>query len=164
MNPALKLKSIEMCITLATACFQRTGIVLFNVFYSLVVACLLISIVLGVLFHSFSYLNVGICTVLLIIPVIIYDFMIKQLKDSLARFGWGKKLTLTSEHFSWQWENKVITTDPWQTFYCLQKRKLLWLLYFNKAVILYLPTDQLPPEAQAFILQKLTEHNVPIIS
>jgi hypothetical protein len=27
----------------------------------------------------------------------------------------------------------------------------------------YIPTDQLPPEAQAFILQKLTEHNVPII-
>jgi hypothetical protein len=44
----------------------------------------------------------------------------------------------------------------------LQKRKHLWLLYLDKALILYLPTDQLSPEAQAFILQKLTEYNVPI--
>lgn len=96
-------------------------------------------------------------------PVVFLLFLVKQLKNSLARFGWGKKLTLTSEYFSWQWENKVITTAPWQTFYCLQKRKHLWLLYLDKALILYLPTDQLSPEAQAFILQKLTEHNVPII-
>ncbi|MCX5920187.1 MAG: YcxB family protein [Candidatus Melainabacteria bacterium] len=95
-------------------------------------------------------------------PVVFLLFLVKQLKNSLARFGWGKKLTLTSEHFSWQWENKVITTAPWQTFYCLQKRKHLWLLYLDKALILYLPTDQLPAEAQAFILQKLTEYNVPI--
>lgn len=95
-------------------------------------------------------------------PVLFLLFSVKQLENSLARFGWGKKLTLTSEHFSWQWENKVITTAPWQTFYCLQKSKKLWLLYIDKRLSLFLPTDQLPAEAQAFILKKLTEHNVPI--
>jgi hypothetical protein len=78
------------------------------------------------------------------------------------RFGLGKTLTLTLDLFSWQWKNKVTISAPWQTFYRLQKSEKLWLLYVDKKLALFLPTDQLPPEAQAFILQKLTEYNVPI--
>ena len=55
------------------------------------------------------------------------------------------------EHIQWRWTFKLV------------KNKSIWILFSSKKYALYLPTDQLSPEAQAFILQKLTEHNVPII-
>jgi hypothetical protein len=60
------------------------------------------------------------------------------------------KNTVFYEHIQWRWTVKLV------------KDQSRWILFSSKEGGLYLPTDQLSPEAQAFILQKLTEHNVPI--
>jgi hypothetical protein len=60
------------------------------------------------------------------------------------------KNTVFYQHIQWRWTFKLV------------KNKSIWVLFSGKKSALYLPTDQLPAEAQAFILQKLTEHNVPI--
>ena len=54
------------------------------------------------------------------------------------------------QHIQWRWTFKLV------------KNKSIWTLFSSKESALFLPTDQLPAEAQAFILKKLTEHNVPI--
>ena len=54
------------------------------------------------------------------------------------------------QHIQWRWTFKLV------------KNKSIWTLYSSKERALLFPTDQLSPEAQAFIIQKLTECNVPI--
>jgi len=62
-------------------------------------------------------------------------------------------------------KNNLLVVDNayWRWIKRLQKGKQFWLLFKTERQAFYFPTDQLPAEAQAFILQKLTEYNVPII-
>jgi hypothetical protein len=77
----------------------------------------------------------------------IFNFSLDEKKIG---YWYTVKNTVFYEHIQWRWTFKLV------------KNKSIWTLYSSKEGGLYLPTDQLPPEAQAFILQKLTEYNVPI--
>ena len=115
--------------------------------------------------HS-SYINCYYTTILLvfiiILPFKIYEFSVKQLTQTIDRWGSIVKLNLREEFFSWHWEKGLSGQIKWSLFFELKKTEDCWWLYLDKNLALHLPTDQLSPEAQAFILQKLTEYNVPI--
>jgi hypothetical protein len=71
-------------------------------------------------------------------------------------------LDLTVKFFEACWSNHEAKGElPWSLF-TVAKRTKRFLIVFYGSTAFYLPTDQLPPEAQAFILKKLTEYNVPI--
>ncbi|MCS6265979.1 MAG: hypothetical protein H2174_00225 [Vampirovibrio sp.] len=74
-----------------------------------------------------------------------------SLDEKKISYWYTVKNTVFYQHIPWRWTFKLV------------KNKYRWVLCGSKERALLFPTDQLPPEAQAFILQKLTEHNVPII-
>jgi hypothetical protein len=150
-----------MCHSITSSYFFKK-LVLLCLYYLLVLVAVYCFILSLVKTHTIDYIFMGEVIWLIIIPIIIYNIRVAQLYDSLKMWGLGKTLVLTSENVSWQWKHNIATTTVWSTFYRLQKTKKIWLLYLDKKLSLFLPTDQLPPEAQAFILKKLTEHNVPI--
>ena len=96
-------------------------------------------------------------------PLLFFLMSVTQANESLKHTGSNVIITLTNEIIiSKNVKNGSASELPWGTFYSLKRTKAGLIIYLNKYIPLYLPTDQLSPEAQAFIIQKLTECNVPI--
>ncbi len=151
-----------LCRKLVLDSFHTRTFVLLTLFYLSITVGIVFGFMSWIEYHSPDYLYLSFMIFMLFLPWLIYHSWVEALYHSLNRLGLGKTLTLMPEDISWQWKNQVISTAPWSTFHHLQKNKKLWMLYLDKRIALYLPTDQLPLEAQTFMLEKLTEYNVPI--
>jgi hypothetical protein len=112
--------------------------------------------------YTNCYLLSGFIVFLFLLPFQLYELSVKQLTQTIERWGTHLKLTLNDEFFSWHWEKGLSGKIKWCLFFELKKTEDCWWLHLDKYLVLHLPTEQVSPEAQAFILQKLTEHNVPI--
>ena len=96
-------------------------------------------------------------------PILFLRLLVKQAEEAFKHTGSNVVITLKDEILiSKNVKNGSASELPWETFYSLKRTKAGLIIYLNKYMPMYLPTDQLSPEAQAFILQKLTEYNVPI--
>jgi len=141
------------------ASLSKTGLWLMGIFVAMILLGLGCFIWVAIEAHSINKFPFGVI-VLPVIVIVSYKKIINRTWASIERFGSSIILNLSEDTVSWVWGNDTCSKVKWSTFLKLKKTRACWLLYVDKNMPLYLPVEQLSEEVQAFILQKLAEHNV----
>ena len=102
------------------------------------------------------------CVLSGLVFIFLYSFINHINLNHYKKLGMHQKIALTDSYFTYGWGEKIYAKISWDFFAMLKRSSFSWQLVLVNNEAMNLPTDQLPPEAQAFILKKLTEHNVPI--
>lgn len=83
--------------------------------------------------------------------------------ERLAKKMSHHKVTISFDVDTVRYESDLATsTIKWKHFLRLQKSKDIWLLYSTGVTFFLLPIELMSPEAKTFILDRLTENQVPI--
>jgi hypothetical protein len=125
---------------------------------------------LSFLFSSASVPNVQfICKLLgdllLLLPLGLFFTILKQQSIFFSGFGNYLQLKLFENHLLLTSKSTYFnqTELKWQSIKFFKKYENALRLYLDEPIkTIHIPYNQISPEAQAFILKKLTEYNVPI--